>query len=265
MPSVAMSSAPSPKKGHHERADTFELQRVLDDVRHQPHVVNGECPIDALHGTSNLRKNSIRGQRRAHDEKHGIDRDQRRQQIEFGFGHLVQAVIANVADHANDFKPIAVGPVQTSRGANRIPIRPVTIDCRLVDNGEEDVLAGVRLGEKAAGAQRSTHRRQETWSDKEKGDPASFVPGWPSLDVNSSAHAAAVERQLIDHPRTGHARDRFECVDQAFLKRHKRFRSDDPPGRAELKRQEIGGIEASGDPTEIAKMDDEDDGDREQR
>ena len=100
---------------------------------------------------------------------------------------------------------------------------------------------------------------------KRKETPASFVPGWPSLDVNSSAHAAAVERQLIDHPRARHARDRFERVDQAFLKRHKRFRSDDPPGRTELKRQEIGGIEASWDATEIAKMHDEDDGHREQR
>ena len=161
---------PQPEEGHHERADPFELQRVLDDVRHQPLVVNGECPIDVLHGTSNVGKNSIGGERRAHDEKHGIDRDQRSQQIELGFRHLVQAVIANVSDHANHLKPIPVRPVQPSRRANRIPIRPIPIDGRLVDDGNRTsslVSASVRnlparSGMPIAGRKPGVTKRKET-------------------------------------------------------------------------------------------------------
>ena len=99
---------------HDQRTQTLEQQVAEDDVVYRPHVFHHQRRIGLPDGAADGGDQLIGRQVRADDDVHRTDA--RRGDVELGRWRPVQAVVAHVANDADDLEAVVVG---SARGAPR--------------------------------------------------------------------------------------------------------------------------------------------------
>ena len=70
---------------------------------------------------------------------------------------MFEIVIANVADHADHLKPIALGAVEVAICADRIPLAPEMHGSGLINYGKHRLFTHIVVGQNPACLQRNAH------------------------------------------------------------------------------------------------------------
>ena len=182
---------------HDQRAETLELQRVEDDVVHRPHVFHHQRRIGLPDGAADGGDQLIGRQVRADDDVHRVHPHHGRRHIDLGRCRPVQAVVAHVADDADDLEagrcrvalrraeaPIGLRPGQYARAAASL----------ITTAGVCIALLAVGLVQQPAGAERDPHRRKEVRCGHDEAHPLSERIRRPALDVDGGAAATADRR-----------------------------------------------------------------------
>ena len=98
-----------PEERHDQRVETLELQSVEDDVVYRPHVFHHQCRIGLPDGAADDGDQLIGRQVRADDDVHRVHPQDGGRQINLGCCWPEQAVVAHVADDADDLEAGIVG------------------------------------------------------------------------------------------------------------------------------------------------------------
>ena len=197
----------------------------------------------------------------------GLTATKRAREVDLRDRRLAQAVVAHVADDADDLHAGAVGTAEAAVGAESVLTRPVRPDRGLVDDDSQQVLAHVPFVEEAAALKRELDRRQILRADRVKADALHRLgTGRPALRVERGAEAAAGKRSLARQaPRSVTPGIASSADVNRFWNWSRSAVSLLGSATVSLERQQVIGIEARRHPAQVDQVRDEDPARREQR
>ena len=229
---------------------------------YRPHVFHHQCRIGLPDGAADGGDQLIGRQVRADDDVHRVHPQHGGRHIDLGRCRPVQAVVAHVADDADDLEAVVVGCAEARRGADRIASGPVRARGGFVDHdGRRIALLAVGLVQQPAGAKRDPHRRKEVRCGPDGAHALSESIGRPALDVDGGVAAKGTGWQLARERGARHAGRLPQRVHQPRLRRTPLLgtflRCAGASRQGEVERDEAVGVEAQRHAFEIAHVNDE--------